>query len=491
MMLPVLAQLGLLSLASASALPCSVSVFQKFLNENGLNGTVAAANHIAANGTYEVSNDEAYPTSPSGLPALCQMEANMTTSAGTVYTFGLFLPEHWNERFLAVGNGGYAGGINWIDMDTAWAYHNEESIVDWAYRALHEATVTSKVIINEWYGQESEYNYYSGCSVGGRQGLRALQLFPEDYDGHTIPESMFNVIGDEVLKQCDPQDGLVDTIISDPFGCNFDPLPLLCKGGNTTDCLNGPQMDTLFQVYGDWVDVNQTFVFPHYLFGTESSWSSAIGTGSLSKIENQSGFAHDLLQLGSSWNYTDLTYATVQYADKVDPGNATADDFDITPFQARGGKLIHHHGLADPTLPTGSSLYFYSHVARAIASSNATIDDFYRMFLIPGMEHCMSTPTTMNAPWYIAGANQAAELGDNVSGVPGYRDSKHDVILALMNWVENGTAPDSIIATKYTDDATHDEVLRQRPICPYPLQAQYSGSGDADLPENWSCGSIY
>ena len=88
-------------------------------------------------------------------------------------------------------------------------------------------------------------------------------------------------------------------------------------------------MDTLFQVYGDWVDVNQTFVFPHYLFGTESSWSSAIGTGSLSSIENQSGYAQDLLQLGSSWNYTDLTYATVQYADKVDPGNATADDFDI------------------------------------------------------------------------------------------------------------------------------------------------------------------
>lgn len=97
----------------------------------------------------------------------------------------------------------------------------------------------------------------------------------------------------------------------------------------------------------------------------------------------------------------------------------------------------------------------------------------------------------MNAPWYIAGANQAAQLGDNVSGVPGYRDAKHDVILALMNWVENGTAPDSIIATKYTDDSTHDEILRQRPICPFPLQAKYSGSGNPDLPESWACKSIY
>lgn len=239
-------------------------------------------------------------------------------------------------------NTGHNGGY----QDTAWAYHNEESIVDWGYRALDEATVTSKIIIQEWYGQKSEYKYYSGCSVGGRQGLRALELFPEDYDGvsagapawctthnqlfalkvllwnfpegaeHTIPESMFNVIGDEVLKQCDPQDGLVDTIISDPFGCNFDPLPLLCKGGNTTNCLNGSQMDTLFQVYSDWVDVNQTVVFPHYLFGTESSWSTAIGTGSLSGIENQSGFAQDLLQYGPDWNYTDLTYETVSMPTK-------------------------------------------------------------------------------------------------------------------------------------------------------------------------------
>ncbi|PYH94355.1 feruloyl esterase B precursor [Aspergillus ellipticus CBS 707.79] len=421
----------------------------------------------------------------------------MTTEAGTTYNFGLFLPNEWNERFLAVGNGGYAGGINWIDMgagvgygfavmltdtghqgsyqDTAWAYQNEESIVDWAWRALHEATVTSKVIINDWYGQNSEYNYHSGCTDSE----------------HTILQSMFNVIGDEVLKQCDPQDGLTDTIISDPLGCNFNPLTLLCKGNNSTDCLTSPQLDTLYQVYNDWVDVNQTFVSPHYLYGTKTSWNTAIGTGSLSSIENQSGFAQDLLQLGPDWNYTDLTYATVQYGDKVNPGNSTAGAFDITAFKSRSGKLIHHHGLADPTLPTGSSLYFYSQVDRDLAASNTTLDDFYRMFLIPGMEHCMSTPSAMNAPWYIAGANQAAQLGDNVSGVPGYRDAEHDIILALMNWVENGTAPNSIIATKYTDDSTHDEVCRQRPICPFPSQAKYTGSGNPDLPENWSCQSLY
>lgn len=300
--------------------------------------------------------------------------------------------------------------------DTTWAYGNPESITDWGWRAMHGSTVIAKQLIESWYGLSSEYNYYSGCSVGGRQGLRALQLFPEDYDGvsvgapawwtthlqldavktltynqpvnatHTIPQSMFTVIGAEVLRQCDPQDGLTDTIISDPIGCNFDPTPLLCNGTSTTGCLNGEQVKTMYKIYNDWVETNQTFIFPHYLLGTESQWSQNIGEGSESSLENQSGFAQDLLQLGSSWTWRDLDYETVLLADQINPGNATADDFDISPFQQRGGKLIHHHGLADATLATGSSIYFYQQVQAALRPQSISIDEFYRMFLIPGMQ---------------------------------------------------------------------------------------------------------
>lgn len=103
----------------------------------------------------------------------------------------------------------------------------------------------------------------------------------------------------------------------------------------------------------------------------------------------------------------------------------------------------------------------------------------------------MSTPSTMGAPWYIAGANQAASLGADVSGVPGFRDAKHDVILALMAWVEEQEAPDDIIATVWTDDQTRTEVHRQRPICKYPLQANYTGSGDGNSADSWSCKSLY
>jgi feruloyl esterase len=99
----------------------------------------------------------------------------------------------------------------------------------------------------------------------------------------------------------------------------------------------------------------------------------------------------------------------------------------------------------------------------------------------------------MDAPWYIAGDGQNGALNDNttIHGVPDYQDAKHDVVLAIMAWVENGTAPDSLIATKYLNDVTTDGVQRQRPICPFPQRATYIDTGDVDLPENWNCTSLY
>lgn len=94
----------------------------------------------------------------------------------------------------------------------------------------------------------------------------------------------------------------------------------------------------------------------------------------------------------------------------------------------------------------------------------------------------------MNAPWVIGGDGQASGLTGTSHGVPGFQDPKHDVLLAVMAWVENGTAPTDIIATKYANDMNPDGgVLRQRPLCAYPSKAVYDGTGDVNAPENWSC----
>ncbi|KAJ5082932.1 tannase and feruloyl esterase [Penicillium argentinense] len=90
-----------------------------------------------------------------------------------------------------------------------------------------------------------------------------------------------------------------------------------------------------------------------------------------------------------------------------------------------------------------------------------------------------------------AGLDQAATISTGDYSTPGYKDSRHDIVLAMMAWVENGTAPDYIVATKWKDDSTATEILRQRRICHYPLQAKYDGKGDPDEADSWTCQSLY
>jgi len=111
--------------------------------------------------------------------------------------------------------------------------------------------------------------------------------------------------------------------------------------------------------------------------------------------------------------------------------------------------------------------------------------------LVPGMQHCLGTPTDMNAPWYFAGPNQAGSLTTSVHSVPGFSDPEHDILLALMAWVEHGRAPEQIIATKWDNDTLQDKVLRQRPLCVYPKQAMYTGKGNVDDAANWVCEYLY
>lgn len=212
---------------------------------------------------------------------------------------------------------GSNGGHDEVDYEADWVTPN--GLIDYGWRAAHETTVLGKALVKAWYGNESLYNYFTGCSVGGRHALKQIEMFPEDYDGvmagspawwtthqqlwnlkqatyqapagsdYTISTAQFTAIADEVLKQCDPQDGNTDLVISDPYGCNFNPLTLTCgaKGVNSSTCLTQPQLETLYKIYNDWVDVNQTFVYPHVLYGSEAMWAQQIGIGSEQSLEAQ------------------------------------------------------------------------------------------------------------------------------------------------------------------------------------------------------------
>ncbi|EKG20365.1 Tannase/feruloyl esterase [Macrophomina phaseolina MS6] len=387
---------------------------------------------------------------------------------------------------------------------------------------MHGSVELAKKLTTAYYASDIKYSYYSGCSTGGRQGLRSAQLFPDDFDGvlagapawwtthlqtwtakmgtynlplngsNRIPPSLFTAIGAEVLKQCDGQDGLVDTIISDPRACTFNPDALLCSptSTNTSTCLTPAQLDTLYKIYNPYVDTNNTFVFPGLALGSESQWTVLLGTPTGEPLSYGTDYIRYFLDL-PSFQYQDFDYSIIQRADALDPGNATADAYDLRPFRARGGKLLHYHGWADALIATGSSIYFYEQVLRTLVPAGVGLDDWYRFFLVPGMQHCAGTPSDVNAPWYFAGANQAADLGTGVSGVPGFRDGRHDALLALMAWVEEGTVVEELVATKFVDEDVTKGVERQRPLCAYPKRAVYKGTGDVDSAESWECEPLY
>ncbi|KAF3766542.1 tannase and feruloyl esterase [Cryphonectria parasitica EP155] len=541
---------GLAALAkAASAIDCSFDSIKTILPAGV---ELSFAQPIEENGTFIVpTEDIAWPVDPINLPKLCAVAATVTSAENGTYGFGIFLPDDWNGRTLTVGNGGLAGGVIWSDMvrdmwnlfcqgghgtgvkyghavistdtghnstttDATWAANDTIAQTNWGWRALHESVVMGKAIIEAYYGTAPSYHYYQGCSTGGRQGFKEAQMFPDDFDGviagapawwtqiwqfwlgyvnyisnvTEIPVSMFDPIAKEVLRQCDGQDGLVDTIISDPYGCNFDTEQLLCPANvtNATEagCLTAAQLQTYITLASDFVETNSTLVFPKWLLGSEHFWDLNIDGGAPNIIGL--GYIQYFLGLGSDWDWRDFDDDVVQLSEELNAGEADADHYDMTEFFQKGKKFIHYQGLSDGGISTGASFYMYDHVHRAMAPQGVVLDDFYRFFPIPGMGHCTDTPDFVNAPYYIGGISMT---NNGQYSVPGYMNAQHDVLLALMGWVENGTAPDYIIGTAYNNFTTQDAVTRQRPICPHPKQAKYAGEGDPNDPESWTCQLLY
>jgi feruloyl esterase len=411
-------------------------------------------------------------------------------------------------------------GHNSSTPDGLWAYQHPERVENWGHLAMHGSTVIAKSIVASYYSQNVSYSYYSGCSTGGRQGLKEAERYPEDFDGiiagapawwtshmqpwtarvalynlpstadYYIPAPLFATVNAEVLKQCDPQDGLVDNIISDPEGCNFRAEALLCGANataNDTSCLRGPQLDTLYNIYSDYVAENNTIIFPALWLGSEGQ--PALITGN---APNPLGtdYIKYFLGKGPGWNFTDYNDDIIALSDAINPGDATVR-FDLSNFHNRGGKILSYHGMVDPLIPTGSTPFFYSHMLRTLAPKGIDGDSFFKFFLVPGMSHCSGTQPEMDAPWYFAGPNQQPALGRSVYSVPGFEDNEHDVLMAMMAWVEEGRVPRYVVGTKYVKDTMHTDVMRQRPLCMYPKQAKYKGEGNVNEASSWECKGLY
>ncbi|KAK1590510.1 tannase and feruloyl esterase [Colletotrichum navitas] len=525
---------------------CSVEGINSLLAEDD-KAEVLMAYSISSNGSFGEAGNVAYPQNATHLPSLCAATINITSSSTSSYTFGIFLPDEWNKRFLAVGNGGFSGGINWYAMgtgakygfatiststghnstsqDMSWALNNPETKADWAGRSLHGSTILAKSIVAGYYGNAAKKSYYSGCSTGGRQGVKSAQDHPEDFDGILagapawmstsqqlwqlkvgainlpvdgpgyLPNGMFEVIGQEVLRQCDSSDGVNDGVIMDPKHCNFRPEKLLCTSSpvNRSACLTAPQVSTLKQLYLPLIQLDAnvnslTYIYPNFGLGSEVQMPSSFGSNNEPSLYG-TDYAKNYLFDDLDWNWkVDFNYSTFVEAAKRNPGNVNANNFNLSAFHGRGGKLVQYHGYADGLIPTDVSRVLYDETWMAMAEQGINLDEFYRLFFVPGMQHCSGS--VYDAPWYFGASEHSSKLeanGQHVFPVPGLDDPQHDALLALVSWVEGGKEINELVATKYANDTVSHGILRQRPICKYPGHASWDGKGDLNDASSWIC----
>jgi feruloyl esterase len=460
--------------------------------------TITVAELVPA-GAYTAGRGQPPLTPPaSSLPSHCRIAAVLAPSADSHIEMELWLPtDAWNGKFQAVGNGGWAGVISYDQMavalqrgyatasndtghkgdTTQFLIGHPEKVIDFAYRAMHEMTVTSKSLIAAFYGRAPQLSYYLGCSTGGRQGLMAAQRYPDDFDGiiagapvynmihlnaavlthqvgvlkddrRTTPAPKLALVADAVLKACDANDGVRDGLVSDPERCVFDPSTLLCSGTDSASCLTQPQVDAVKHVYAGVKTRAGELVYPGSAFGVESGMRIQGGA----PMDLQTNVFRYLAHRDPKWDVMSFELEMDLPLALRHAGLIEASDPNLAQFKNRGGKLIVYHGWADPGPAPANSINYVSKVGETLGGPQ---DGWMRLFLMPGMGHCRGGP----------GPNEA------------------DFIAALERWREAGVAPDAILATHKTDG----RIDRTRPLCPYPQVARYKGTGSTDDAENFAC----
>ncbi|EIN04104.1 tannase and feruloyl esterase [Punctularia strigosozonata HHB-11173 SS5] len=480
----------------------------------GVAETTADNEFYEAGGRVHIENPSSSINS-THLPAFCRVQIKVVTNPATNKTANaeVWLPEDWNGRFLAVGNGGHSGGVTVEDLgfvavaqgfagvstdtghngtsgDTPWPLHNDDAIIDWSWRAMHVSVQVGKEVVKQYYQQAANKSYYIGCSTGGRQGLKEVQMFPEDFDGvvvgspanwmtHVQPWSLHvnglvqpvnssgwisadtwqNLIHNEVLKQCDGLDGVEDGILNDPTQCNFDPSPITCPthATDSSDCLTSAQVAAFTQVFSDYVEANNTFIFNGLYLGGELDYPNALVGDHVSTLALY--YERYFVMNDSDWHVSELDLAAIELGDKLDVGQANAIEANISAFtnSPHNGKIIHYVGLADQLISPGNSKLYYDSVKSFMEDNDlGDIDDAYRLFPVPGMKHCKEG----------FGANAFGGVMQASSGQPPLEnDSKHNILQALVAWVENGAEPVRLEAAWYVDDDHNNGIGFTRPLC--------------------------
>jgi feruloyl esterase len=387
-------------------------------------------------------------------------------------------------------------------FDASWASGRPDLIEDFGHRALHVTTVNAKQLIEAFFQSPPNYSYFVGCSKGGQQGLMEAQRYPGDFDGiiagnpaadwtrfyagahlwyslallddeeSYLPPAKLPALGAAVNATCDALDGIEDGILQNPLACDFDPASLTCSAGTDTDaCLTPNQVTAVERIWSGATKSSGELIFPGLVPGGEAApggWSTWVtGREPFTALHwlGGEGFFRWFVFDDADWDFRsfdfdiDLEFALDKVGAAVD-----ANDPDLRPFRDSEAKLIVYHGWSDPDISPVASINYYNKVIDVLAAEQNLVDrsaalertqDFFRLFMVPGMGHCR--------------------------GGPGPDD--FDPLTALEGWVERDIAPESMIASKIIAG----EAVRSRPLCAYPLVAAYDGNGSTDAAASFSC----
>jgi feruloyl esterase len=421
------------------------------------------------------------------------------------------LPGDWNQKFFFRACGGFCGYLesrlcnaalargyasvtgnggheSALGFDGIWAANAPELQEDFGWRSNHVVTLIAKAITTHYYGKPIRHSYMAGNSKGGQAVLLEAQRFPEDFDAlmpsapvydytgrNTIAAAWFaRAFSDEhggsvlnaaaaeavhksVLKYCGAQAGVEEGLVTDPPSCKWQPETIACASGSSgPDCLDTRQVKAVKLLMTPAINSKGEVLYAYpYIPGTETQWVGwnyfgAPSTGYPPRCANldlPGQYLKYFVDAKARENVDALNFnfdrdpATLARARRI----YDATSVDLRAFKARGGKILMWHGWADGAIMATSSIGYYEGVTKSMGGRKQT-EDFFRLFLVPGVHHG--------------------------GGGPGLIE--FDALTALENWVENGQAPEKLIAWR----SNNGTVERSRPVFPYPFLTRYSGMGD-------------
>jgi len=455
------------------------------------------------------------------LPPFCRIVGTIEKEIN----FEVWLPLEWNGKFHGVGIGGFAGTITYVgshkslpglsdalkrgyaavatdtghELDrgdqygAAWSFGQPERVRNFLLEGTHKAAVVAKQIVSSFYGRSPTFSTFAGCSGGGHQALLEATRYPEDYDAivafaptnpqlawaflfnaslasHRTPEAILSpkdvqVTWDAIFKKCDANDGLTDNSIEDPRRCDFKPAQLLCKPGQTSGCLTAPQVKGLEVYYRPLRNAKGGTHFPgpgeNYFAGqAPGRGPSTIVHSGAEVTPFETGFGRFYTQK-PNWDWRSFTPQLVDKIVAATHDTEWTSNFDA--FRKRGGKLLIVQGWADWGITPETTIAFYKkalgiELGRNVSSATPPYDasSFMRLVMAPNTDHC---------------------------SVGQYGGSDFDALTAVDKWRDTGVAPARIISERLMAG----KKVRTRPLCPFPQEAIYKGTGDIDDARNFEC----